>query len=68
MTKTVTYSVPVRFAGTMAEKIANAKTHQFVGIDGRCYQCDAKPGLTAAEYPCGTTPPRKEVTQLVVTV
>jgi hypothetical protein len=68
MTKTVTYSVPIKFTGTIAERIANFKTHQFIGEDGRCFSCDAKPGHAAADYPCGTSPARKDVTQLVVTV
>jgi hypothetical protein len=55
---------PVRFTGTEEERAANRATHNFFRTGGhddyelRCGHCDAKPWHAAAEYPCGTEPPR----------
>jgi hypothetical protein len=51
-------NVPVPFPGTAEEAAANYRTHFFGGIDGRCYDCDSRPSHVAADYPCGTNPPR----------
>lgn len=53
---------PIRFAGTQAEADANFNTHYFDSEYGRCYDCDSRPTHAAAEYPCGTEPPREIVT------
>lgn len=58
----MSFTRPVPFAGTEEEKAANHRSHQWGGIDGRCFECDAKPWHEAAFYPCGTTPPRETVT------
>jgi ketosteroid isomerase-like protein len=67
----VTYSRPVRFAGTDAEREANRATHHFhtycYGEDDfetRCVDCDCKTWHAAADYPCGTEPPREVVTEV----
>lgn len=49
---------PVPFPGTEEERQANKKTHHWGGIDGRCFECDAKPWHVAADYPCGVEVPR----------
>jgi hypothetical protein len=50
---------PVAFPGTEEEKAANFRTHHFIGIDRRCMDCDCKTWHVAADYPCGTEPPRE---------
>lgn len=59
---TYVVSVPVRFEGTEEEKNANYESHFFVtNFDGemRCMNCDCRPSHAAAEYACGTEPPRE---------
>lgn len=57
-----TINRPVAFKGSEAEMQANRRTHDFRGIDYRCMACDCKPWHAAADYPCGTEPPREIVT------
>jgi hypothetical protein len=61
-------SVPVEFSGSEEERKANYATHAFVtytwgedDAETRCMNCDARPSHVAADYPCGTEPPRKVV-------
>ena len=61
---------PVKFQGTDEEKQANRRTHHFSPTDWdedgpqdyRCMDCECKPGHKAADYPCGTNPPRETIT------
>ncbi len=53
--------VPVSLDADKETKTSNFLTHSWGGIDGRCFNCDARPGSTTSHYPCGTTPPRKLV-------
>jgi hypothetical protein len=59
----MTWNRPVAFPGTDDEKVANYKTHAFVcyGEEMECMDCFCKPWHTAADYPCGTEPPRETV-------
>lgn len=59
---TYTMNVPVPFPGTAEEAAANRRTHIFIGIDGRCMDCDSRPSHKAADYPCGAYVPRMDVT------
>jgi hypothetical protein len=55
---------PVPFQGTEAEKIVNRTTHFWTQLDEHeiyCGNCDCKPWHAAADYPCGTEPPRQVV-------
>lgn len=56
-----TITRPVPFPGTEAQWRKNLRTHQFGGIDGRCWECDVKPWHESAKYPCGTRVPRETV-------
>lgn len=51
-------SLPVPFGGSPEQAAVNRRTHDFTGIDGRCYDCDSRPSYEAANYPCGATVPR----------
>ena len=53
-------SAPAPFPGTADEIAANEATHWFDGIDGRCMDCDRRPGSISAQWPCGTPVPRVE--------
>jgi hypothetical protein len=55
---------PIRFAGSAAEASANFNTHDFAwgDEDTRCVNCDCKTTHAAADYPCGTNPPRETIT------
>lgn len=57
----VTVDRPVPFQGTAAEARANINSHNWGGIDGRCWWCDSRPSHQAAKYPCGVNPPREVV-------
>lgn len=55
-------SVPCTFPGTAEERAANRATHQFDwDEDARCWNCDARAGGFAAEWPCGSDVPRREL-------
>lgn len=54
---------PVPFAGTSAERAANHASHSFDYESGRCYGCDCRPWGLTASYPCGTNPPRAEMSE-----
>lgn len=58
-----TINRPIRHPGTPAVREANRRTHRWFNDDDeiRCYDCDIKFWHTAAEYPCGETPPRETV-------
>ena len=64
-----TINRPVRFQGTSDEAAVNRRTHHFVVTDWdedgpcerRCADCDCKPWHAAADYPCGTEPPRETI-------
>lgn len=56
-----TFTRPVPFAGTDAQLLRNRRSHQFGGIDGRCWECDVKPWHESANYPCGAQIPRETV-------
>lgn len=51
---------PVPFPGTRAQKDANYWTHHWITYDEEreCADCFAKSWHVAADYPCGTEPPR----------
>lgn len=34
------------------------ETHSWTPPEGRCFNCDVRPGGEASRYPCGTTAPR----------
>lgn len=52
---------PVPFDGTAAEAATNRATHAWSDLYGetRCGRCDSKLSHRAADYPCGTEPPRR---------
>lgn len=53
---------PIPFEGTDAERAANFNSHRFTTMDGEnyeCLDCCSKPWHRAADYPCGTTVPRR---------
>lgn len=51
--------LPQPWPGSDEERRANRNTHAFSGgSDGRCWRCDCRPGHIAADWPCGTEPPR----------
>lgn len=59
---------PVRFQGTAEQAKANKATHNFQifqysedDAECRCMDCDCRPSHAAADYPCGTNPPRETV-------
>lgn len=61
---TDTVDMPVPFSGTQDQRIANRKTHYWredYGAEVLCFNCEAKPWHVAAEYPCGTSPPRQQI-------
>lgn len=60
MTGKVPYDVPKPFEGTDEEVKENRSTHHWVmdGLTPVCMNCDAKEWHIAADYPCGTEPPR----------
>lgn len=60
----MTFTVPVRFQGSVEEAAANRQTHCFDNDpngDGRCYDCDCRPTHAAASYSCGAVVPRQVV-------
>ena len=64
----VIVSRPIRFQGTPEQKLANRQTHRFHteqfdedDFETRCTECDCKPWHAAADYPCGTEPPREVI-------
>lgn len=61
MTESRTYQVPVPFDGTIKQSRRNFMSHQFGGIDGRCFDCDNRPTNLGALYPCGAEVPRRTV-------
>lgn len=54
---------PVRFSGSKEERAANRRTHHFIdyGEESECANCVCKPWHVAADYPCGTEPPRETI-------
>ena len=55
-------NVPAPWPGSDEEKAANRLTHSYShDEDARCYFCDCKTWHVAADYPCGTEPPRMEI-------
>lgn len=59
---------PVAFPGTDEERLANNATHNFItnwygedSCETRCGDCDCRPSHVAADYPCGTEPPREVI-------
>lgn len=44
-------NAPREFPGSVAEAEANRRTHYF--RDGRCMDCDCRPGGAWASWPCG---------------
>lgn len=60
-----TVNRPVAFSGTDEERLANYRSHHWVTWDPEecpeCVDCCAKSWHVAADYPCGTEPPREEV-------
>lgn len=54
-------NAPQPWPGTAEEIDANRRTHQFDAQSGRCWQCDCRPWGITAEWPCGTEPPRVEM-------
>lgn len=54
-------SVPCTFPGTREEREANRGTHLFDWEEQRCVNCDARSGGFAAEWPCGSDVPRREL-------
>lgn len=66
MTDPIEWDVPKPFDGTDEERDANRATHHWVQdsiISLVCAHCDAKGWHVAADYPCGTEPPRIIVVQ-----
>jgi hypothetical protein len=61
----VKIDMPVRFTGTDAEREANRRSHSWWRPDPdetpECDECCAKSWHAAADYPCGTQPPRQTV-------
>ncbi len=57
----MTYTRPVPFQGTEEQRQANRRSHQWGGIDGRCYICDHKPWHEGANYQCMAEIPRETV-------
>jgi hypothetical protein len=60
-----TVNRPVEFPGTDEERRANRATHHFASYDHEeppeCMDCMARTYHVAADYPCGTEPPRETV-------
>jgi hypothetical protein len=54
-------NVPARFSGSEAEKAANFDSHGFDWESGRCWKCDCRPFGRVAEWPCGASVPREDV-------
>ena len=56
---------PVRFSGSPEQRAANRATHRWVqpapDETYECMDCLAKSWHAAADYPCGTEPPREIV-------
>ena len=50
--------MPMRFAGSEAERTANQLSHQYDYEYARCINCDCRPWGRIAEYPCGAEVPR----------
>ena len=66
MTGPIEWDVPLPFQGTEEEARANRATHQWANespISVVCMKCDAKDWHVAADYPCGTEPPRTTIIQ-----
>jgi len=51
-------NMPMKFAGTTAERNANWDSHRFDSREARCMDCDCRPWGRVAEWACGTNPPR----------
>ena len=53
--------VPMLWPGTNEEREHNRRSHSWSGgVDGRCWNCDCRPGSVTADWPCGVEPPRGE--------
>lgn len=50
--------MPMKFAGSPGEQIANYNSHQFDPDDARCRECDCRPWGRLADWPCGAEVPR----------
>lgn len=50
--------MPMLFAGSQDERIANRDSHQYDYEYARCIHCDCRPWGRIAEYPCGAEVPR----------
>jgi hypothetical protein len=54
---------PIAFQGSEEERQTNRDSHNFSYDyeEVRCFDCDCRPSHVAADYPCGTEPPRETV-------
>ena len=50
--------MPMLFAGSQDERIANRDSHQYDYEYARCIHCDCRPWGRIAEWPCGAKVPR----------
>jgi len=50
--------MPMKFAGSIAERDTNLASHSFDPNEGRCIHCDCRPWGRIAEWVCGANPPR----------
>ena len=50
--------MPMLFAGSQDERIANRDSHQYDYEDCRCINCDCRPWGRIAEWACGAKVPR----------
>jgi hypothetical protein len=69
VTVTQTVDVPAEFVGTPSERQANRSSHDWHtyrldanDVDVVCARCGSYPFHIAADYPCGTEPPRTTIT------
>jgi len=56
----VPMNVPKPWPGSEDERLANRASHHFdwQGGDAQCWDCGIRPTGVAADWPCGTPPPR----------
>jgi hypothetical protein len=50
--------MPMLFAGSQEQRIANRESHQYDYEYARCIHCDCRPWGRIAEWACGAEVPR----------
>lgn len=51
-------TIPKPMEATKAEKAEYMATHRWTPPEGRCINCDVRPGSASSQYPCGAYIPR----------